>query len=264
MNETWGNGFVENRTIYFDASNTTDNVDALSDLNFSWDFADGTWINLTGAEGGANVTHVFASTGDFNIALNITDKSGNYKVERRLLTMQSGPRPNLLIERVYYNPQNFTEGKSGLILVNLTNRGSVVANNLQMSFYLVLSDGTQKVITGSGTLYDENGTAISSIEVGQKAQYRFAYTPGSKGTFIVRVNVTCDDQLRPYSFTARDDDALHVNQAAWKQWVLWGGVIAIIVLIPLLLMLRGRLAKREKKGPRRERKEKEKVSDEEL
>jgi hypothetical protein len=47
---------------------------------------------------------------------------------------------------------------------------------------------------------------------------------------------------------------------------LWGGVLAIIVLIPLLLMFRGRLAKREKKGPRREKKEreKEKASDEEL
>lgn len=262
-NATWNSTYIENETLWLDANGTVDNVDALNDLNFSWDFADGTWLNLTGAEGGWNVTHVFNSTGDFNIALNVTDKTGNFKVERRLITVQSGPRPNLWIERVYYDPLNFTEGRSGFILVNITNKGSVNASNIQVSFYIVTGDGTQKPITGTGTLW-VNDTQVSIIEPGQTAQYRLSYTPNSKGTFIIRVNVTCDDQLRPYSFTARDNDAMIVKEAAWKQWLLWGGVLAIIVLIPLLLMLRGRLAKREKKGPRRERREKEKASDEEL
>jgi len=267
-NATWNSTYIENETLYFDANGTTDNVDALNDLNFSWEFADGTWLNKTGAEGGWNVTHMFNSTGDFNIALNVSDKSGNFEVERKLVKVLSGPRPDLWIERVYYDPLNFTEGKSGFILVNITNKGSVAANfsDLQISFYIVTGDGTQKAISGTGALYDVNGTLLEVIEAGQKAQYRLAYTPGSKGTFIIRVNVTCNDQLRPYSFTARDDDRMHVNEAAWKQWALWGGVLAIIVLIPLLLMFRGRLAKREKKGPRREKKEreKEKASDEEL
>jgi hypothetical protein len=261
-NATWNSTYIENETLYFDANGTTDNVDALNDLNFSWEFADGTWLNKTGAEGGWNITHTYNSTGDFNMALNVSDKSGNFKVERKLIKVLSGPRPDLWIERVYYDPLNFTEGKSGLILVNVTNKGSVNASNVQISFYIVTGDGTQKAITGTGTLW-VNDTQVSVIEPGQKAQYRLAYTPGSKGTFIIRVNVTCDDQLRPYSFTDRD---MHVNEAAWKQWALWGGVLAIIVLIPLLLMFRGRLAKREKKGPRREKKEreKEKASDEEL
>jgi hypothetical protein len=268
-NETWQSTYIENTTLYFDANGTIDNVDSLSDLNFSWNFADGTWFNGTGAEGAWNVTHVFNSTGDFNIALNVSDKTGNYKVERKLIPVLSGPRPNLWIERVYYDPLNFTEGKTGYILVNVTNKGSINATNVQISFYIVLSDGTQKAITtGTGTLW-VNDTQVSVIEPGQQAQYKFPYTPGSKGTFIIRVNVTCDNQLRPYSFTASGDNAMPVNQAAWKQWALWGGVLAIIVLIPLLLMFRGRLAKREKKGPRRERKEKErerekKESDEEL
>lgn len=264
LNETWNASYNENKTLYFDAANATlDNVDELVNMTFSWDFADGSYWNATGAW---NVTHIFNSTGAFNIALNVTDQSGNYNIGRKLITILPGPRPDLWIERVYYDPLNFTEGKSGFILVNITNKGSLPANlsDLQISFYIVTADGKQKAISGTGLLYNETGAQITVIEAGQKAQYRLEYTPGSKGTFTIRVNVTCSEQLRPFSYTARDDDAMHVSQAAWKQWALWGGVLAIIVLIPLLLMLRGRLAKREKKGPRRERKEKEKTSDEDL
>jgi len=268
MNSTFNTSYVENDTFYLDASATTDNVDALVNMSFSWDLGNGEWINRTGAETGYNVTYVFNSTGDFNIALNVSDKAGNYNVARKLITVLSGPRPNVLIERIYYDPGNFTEGKSGFILVNVTNKGSINASNIQFSFYIVTKSGTQKVITGSGTLYNATDVVVQELAPGESGQYRLSYTPGSKGDFVIRVNVTSNNQLRPNSFTTSDIDSLHVKEAAWKQWALWGGVLAIIVLIPLLLMFRGRLAKREKKGPRRERKEKErekeKVSDEEL
>jgi len=266
MNETWDATYIENETLTFDANGTSDNVDSIDDLYFSWDFADGAYWNETGAW---NVTHAFNSTGDFNILLNVTDSSGNYNVVRKLISVLSGPRPDLWIEGVSYDPGNFTEGQSGTILVNVTNKGSIDADvaNVTVSFYIVRSDGTQKLLTGTWTFWnDTTQVQVSVIKPGEEVVCKFVFKPGSKGTYIIRVNVTCDNQLRPYSFTASGDDSMHVNEAAWKQWALWGGVIAIIVLIPLLLMLRGRLAKREKKGPRRERKEKEKekASDDDL
>ena len=261
-NETYQSTYIENTTLTFDAQGTYDNVDAISALDFSWDFADGTYINETGAW---NVTHIFNSTGDFNVLLNVTDSSGNYQVQRKLISVLSSARPDLWIEGVSYDPGNFTEGQSGTILVNVTNKGSVDAASMDIHFYIVRSDGTQKELSGSWTLW-VNDTEVSVIKPGEEAVVKFVFKPSSKGTYMIRVNVTCDNQLRPYSFTASGDDSMHVKEASWKQIALWGGVIAIIVLIPLLLMLRGRLAKREKKGPRRERKEreKEKVSDEEL
>jgi len=265
-NDTWVATYVENTTLHFDANGTSDNVDAIGALNFSWDFADGSpnW-NGTGAEGAWNVTHAYNKTGEFNVALNVTDSTGNFKVERKLVKVVAGPRPDLYVELVDYDPKNFTEGKTGTILVNITNRGSVNATNIQVDLYIVTADGKQKLVTGTETIW-LNETQVTVVEPGQKVQFRLEYTPGGKGTFVIRVNITCDDQLRPFSYTTSDDQNLHVKQAAWKQWALWGGVLAIIVLIPLLLMLRGRLAKREKKGPRREKKEREreKVSDEEL
>jgi len=260
-NATYGTTLVENKTLVFDANGTYDNVNALTDLSFSWDFGDGKWLNLTGAEIGWNVTHNYTRTGQINVRLNVTDKSNNSNVEVRLITVVSGPRPSMTIDEITYDPGTFTEGKTGYIVVNMTNKGSRNATNIQVSFYIVEADGSQKLI-GTSTTVTIDGTEVSVVEPGQTVQVRFAYSPGNKGTYTIRVNVTSADQLRTNS---KNGPQLTVEQAAWKQIALWGGVAAVIILVPLLLYLRGRWSKREKKGPRREKKEKEKgSSDEEL
>jgi PKD repeat protein len=260
-NETYGTTLVENNTLTLDANGTYDNVDLLADLSFSWNFGDGEWYNATGAEGAWNVTHNYSRTGQITVKLNVTDLSNNSKVESRLITVNSGPRPKMNIDVISYDPEtSFTEGSAGWILVNLTNTGSANATNIVVNFYIVRADGTQKLI-GTETDVYLNDTLKDLVEVGQTVQVRFAYTPDSKGTFTIRVNVTCDDQLR---LVSKNAPTLTVEQAAWKTYALWGGVAAVIILVPLLLYLRGRWAKREKKGPRREKKEKEKSSEEEL
>jgi hypothetical protein len=259
-NETWGTTLTENHTLSFDATATTDNVDNISALLFSWEFGDGTWFNGTGAVG-ANTTHNYTKTGSITMRLNVTDLSNHSNSESRLLSVQSGPRPNMIIDAITYDPTtSFTEGGAGTIIVNMTNKGNANATGIQVSFYIVQADGKQKLI-GTSTDVTLNGTAVSLVQPGQSVQVKFSYTPSSKGTYTIRVNVTSSDQLRLNSKNAPE---LKVKEASWKQVALWGGVAAVIVLIPLLLYLRGRWAKREKKGPRREKKEKEKGgSDEE-
>ncbi len=261
-NATWGTTLVENQTLIFDATATTDNVNSLSQLMFSWEFGDGKWLNETGADGGANVTHNYSLVGSVTLRLNVTDLSNNSNVQARMLTIVSSPRPNLIIDAITYDPAKaFTEGSTGTIVVNMTNMGNANATGIVLTFYIVQADGTQKQI-GTATQSDVmlNGTQVSVVTVGQSVQAKFSYTPSNKGTYTIRVNVTSDNQLKT---TTKNAPQLVVNQPAWKEFALWGGVLAVIILIPLLLYLRGRWARREKKGPRRERKEKGGSEDEE-
>jgi PKD repeat protein len=259
-NETGGSNLIENRTVVFDASSSYDNLDNISLLKFEWNFGDGSnWENYTGLAG-TNVTHNYTHVAQFHVALNVTDLAGNWQKTPKTINILEGPRPKLKIERVYYSPGNFSEGKQGYILVNLTNTGSRPASGVVVTFWVVRTDGTEKILgtamSSGGQMY--NGTsAVTVVEVGGKVQIKFPVSFGTKGTYTIKVNVTCSDQLAVARYTASGDQALIVKEAGWKKPLLWGGVAAVIILVPLALYFRGRLSKREKKGPRREKKSEE-------
>jgi len=254
-NETGGNNLLENRTVVFDASASYDNLDNISLLRFEWNYGDGVWENYTGLAG-TNVTHNYTKVATFHVVLNVTDLADNWQKTPKTINVLEGPRPKLKVERVYYSPGNFSEGKQGYILVNLTNTGSRQASGVVVTFWVVRADGTEKLLgtamSSGGQMY--NGSSVTVVEVGGKVQIRFPVTFGAKGTYTIKVNVTCSDQLTVARYTAGGDQALIVKEAGWKKPLLWGGVAAVIVLVPLALYFRGRLSKREKKGPRREKK----------
>jgi len=248
-NETWGTSLVENKTVTFDANASTDNVDELADMYYVWYFGDdlGTdsWLNGTGLY---NVTHNFTTTGNFAVKLNITDLENNSAQYTKRVTIVSGLRPDVRIDAITFDPEEFTEGSAGYIVVNLTNRGSAVATDVVVTFYMQNADGTETLIGSTSSLL--NGTtAVTTIAVGDTVQVKFSWTPDSKGTYTIKVNVTSYDQLTTHDMNGD----IVVKEAGWKKIALWGGVAAVIVLVPLLLLLRGRWSKREKKGPRREK-----------
>jgi hypothetical protein len=262
-NLTGGTSLVENKTVTFDANATRDNVDNYTLMDYSWSFGDKTWKNGTGLY---NVTHTYGKIGSFSITLKVTDLSHSNGSSTVAINVASGPRPNLIISKVFFDPQNFTQGKTGYIMVNITNTGNAVANNVLVQFYIVPDNGGPLVKIGeTGILY--NGTVVTTILPGGKVQVKFPYSPSGTGTITMKINVTSADQLTPYSYTASGTQALHVKEAPYKALLLWIGVAVVIVAIPSLLYVRNRLMKREKKGPRRERKEskeKEPKEEEEL
>jgi PKD repeat protein len=232
---------------------------------FSWYFDDdlgaGSWLNGTGLW---NVTHTFEKAGGYSVRVNVTDTEGNYNGYTKSVTIVSGPRPNVIIDDVTFDPEIFTEDSTGYIVVNLTNRGSAIATDVVLKFYIANADGTEDLLGEWTTIL--NGTTeatVTSIEVGGSAIVRFPYSFSDPGSYTVRVNVTSSDQL----LVDEDVGDVEVKEAGWKKVALWGGVAGVIVLVPLLLYMRGRLAKREKRGPRREKarkereKEKEKAKD---
>jgi hypothetical protein len=252
-NATYGNSLIENQTIVFDANATTDNLDDVEDMYFSWYFADNlgadSWLNGTGL---VNVTHVFKQVTTFSVELNVTDLSNNSALKKHSVKIEPSPRPYVVIDgSIHYEPAEFTEGETGYILVNLTNKGSAVATGIVVTFYIVDEDSETLIGTTSKVL--NNSVEVTTIEVGGKVQVRFAWTPSDRGTYKIKVNVTSTDQLLVDSATTRADEALVVKEAPWKKVALWGGIAAVIILVPLLLYLRGRWSKRERKGPRRDR-----------
>jgi len=251
LNGTWGTSLTENSTLYFNASATLDNVDELEDMMFSWyfddDLGDDSWMNGTGMY---NVTHTFAATGTFTVKLNVTDLANNSGTYTKNVVVASSARPDVRIDAITFDPESLQEGQAGTIIVNLTNRGSAVATDVTLTFYIENDDGTETLIGSTSTLW--NGTSqVTSIGIGGTAQVKFSWTPDAKGSYTIKVNVTSGDQLSTHDL----NNDVEVEEASWKKIALWGGVIAVIVLVPLLLYLRGRWSRREKKGPRREKRE---------
>jgi hypothetical protein len=269
-NETWGTSLVEQHVIVFDANGTEDNTDNNTVLMFSWYFdddkGDESWLNGTGLY---NVTHTFDKAGSYSVRVNVTDTEGNYNGYTKVVTIVSGPRPNVIIDEVTFDPEIFTEGSQGYIIVNLTNRGSAVATNVELNFYIANLDGTEdKLGEWTTILNTTSGTVTTTIEIGGTAYVRFPYTLDDPGSYTIRVNVTSTDQL----LVDEDVGDVEVKEAGWKKVALWGGVAGVIILVPLLIYMRGRWAKRDRSGPRREKarrerkekaKEKEKEKDRE-
>ncbi|OGS45119.1 MAG: hypothetical protein A3K76_06000 [Euryarchaeota archaeon RBG_13_57_23] len=271
-NNTGGSTLTEKELLVFDASATIDNLDGNTTLRFEWDFGDGTWWNGTGTEY-VNVTHTYDTPKSYTVSLNVTDTVGNYKKSPKIIPVGQGLRPRFTVDRVYYSMDesaftsglsgNFTEDKSGYIMVNMTNVGSLYATDVHITFYIIKADGTEELLGTSSEMRNATtGEITTNVSVGGKVQIRFPWTFDTKGTYTIKVNVTAGEQLNPTIYTSADK--LTVKEAAWKQWVLWGGVIAVLILVPLLIIFRSRWSKREKKGPRREKKEKPGSSEEEL
>lgn len=253
-NETWGTSLIENKTLVFDANATSDNLDNKTTLHFSWYFNDNkgadSWLNGTGLW---NVTHMFEKAGTYAVRLNVTDSEGNWDGYTKSVIVVSGPRPSVVIDAVTFEPDVFTEGQTGYIIVNLTNRGSADATQIVLKFAIEKADGTEEFL-GQWTVILNRTTEeqVSVVGVSSTAVAKFPYKFSDPGTFKIKVNVTSANQLA----VDEDVDTVTVDEAGWKRVALWGGVAAVIILVPLLLYLRGRWSRRERKGPRREKQEK--------
>jgi len=269
INSTGGSSLTEKQPLWFNASATTDNLDSNATLLYQWTFGDGTWLNGTGVAY-INVTHTYDTPKTYTVSLNVTDTSGNYKVSPKAITVGQGLRPKLTVDTIYYNNDptlfvsgNFTEDKTGYILINMTNTGSWYATGIQVNVYMIKADGTEQLLgTATQILNATTLQLTDNVSVGGKIQVRFPWSFDTKGTYTIKVNVTATDQLNPTIYTS--PTKLAVKEAGWKQIVLWVGVAAVVILVPTLIFLRGRWSKREKKGPRREKKEKPGASEEEL
>lgn len=237
LNSSWGITLIERSVIHFDATDTTDNVDNISALKFNWTFGDKTAsIQGTGLNG-ANVTHNYSSYGQYVLYLNITDTAGNNVSVQRTIYVGMGKRPDVNVEKISFEPTNFEEGVSGKILVNITNSGSAVATDIKLEVWWYSGAIAQKRIGNVSTIYDENGTQIQSLAIGQSGYAYLNWVPDAKGNYSIRVNATSHDQAQ----SNWDVSNVEVKQAGWKDIVLPIGILVIIIVVPVLLLARRRM-----------------------
>ncbi|MEM4265301.1 MAG: PKD domain-containing protein [Thermoplasmata archaeon] len=252
MNGTWGTSLMERKIVYFDASKTTDNIDTLDQLNFTWDFGDNT-AKVTGTGAAfANVSHTYSTYGKYDVVINVTDSSGNYATLTRTVYIGAGPRPNLEVLNITFDPDVFEEGVQGTITVWFVNSGSATAkSNITIEIWLYSGTEAQEKLGVITSFKNANGTAISQLEIEQEAYGIFQWTPDARGNYTIRAITNCTDQKQSNWKTA----TIGVNEAGWKKIALYVGIIVILIVIPLIILARRRIATMG--GLRRERPEKE-------
>jgi hypothetical protein len=257
LNSTWGITLFERSTIYFNASKATDNIDNVSALNFNWSFGDkSSKIGGTGLAY-ANVTHNYSSFGQYNLVLNVTDTAGNNVSVTRTIYVGMGPRPNIYPDKVTFAPILFEEGVTGKITVNITNKGSKAATDIKIEVWWY--DGTiaQELIGNITTIYDANGTQITSLGIGESGYGYIEWTPSAKGNYTIRAIANASDQPE----TNWASGQINVKQAGWKDIALPVGLLVAILAVILILVARrmmGSMGTRRPKKERESRKEEKK------
>jgi hypothetical protein len=231
LNGTVVTSAKENQTLTFDASASSD---ASGIGNYTWDFGDGS------VGYGKEATHSFAAIKTFTVKLTVTDSAGNVANTTYGLKIESSARPDLRIGVVTFDPTKFTEGEDGYIYVNVTNVGSATAEGIYGQLYKVNLDGTRKLLTDVSVLL-VNDTEDSELQVGETGQLRFKYSFDSKGDYTLQVNVSADKEVSSKMTDNSATKSLTVEEAAWKSWLLYGGIFAVIIVVVVLFLFRKKL-----------------------
>jgi subtilase family serine protease len=140
---------------------------------------------------------------------------------------------------VTFDPTKFVEGEDGYIYVNVTNVGTATAEGIYGQLYKVNLDGTRKLLTDVSVLL-VNDTEDNELQVGETGQLRFKYAFDSKGDYTLQVNVSADKEVASKMTDNSATKSLTV-EAAWKSWLLYGGIFAVIIVVVVLFLFRKKL-----------------------
>ncbi len=240
LNGTVVTSAKENQTLTFDASASSD---ASGIASYFWEFGDGTNSTL------ASPTHNYSAIKTFTVKLTLTDNAGNKANTTMSLKVESSARPDLRVGVVSFDPTKFTEGEDGYIYVNVTNVGTAEAKGIYGQLYKVNLDGTRKLLTDVSVLL-VNGTEDDELQVGETGQLRFKYAFDSKGDYTLQVNVSANEEVSSKMTDNSATKSLTVEEAAWKSWLLYGGIFAVIIVVIVLFLFRKKLPMMSgKKGP---------------
>lgn len=239
---------VEQVVYFFDGSDTTDNLDSVQNLTFDWDFGDDTTAS------GVNVSHTYTDSGTFDVVLNVTDRAGNEGNATRSIVVGVDPskRPDLQIEPnvMHIEPASpeestFFGSVSLFITFNVTNvLERAPATDVQVSFFAFqFGQSPGDPVPIIPVFKDMNGTLTdNTLDPGETKIVEFTWITGPLGNYTLRANVTDIDEpelfIGPRNTVERQVD---VREAAWKQPLLIGSIIAVIVGIPVALFLRRRM-----------------------
>jgi PKD repeat protein len=252
---------TENRTFWFNASETSDNYDEVDNLTFGWDFGDGTIIPA--AVGNYNVSHNYTRIDTYNLTVNVTDKAGNAGNATITIPVlvDAASRPDLEVVPGTFTkePESVEEGKNVKLSVNLTNKiGHAVAQNVEVHFYLVEGDDEKEIGAGSLKFYNESGLISGSVKIDVEEQVtaEISWTPDVVGklTIVVRIR-DAEEHSQQIGTDNSMTEFLTVEQAPWKTWLVYIVLIVIIFVVIVVVWLRRKWQRGELKLRRKEKEE---------
>ncbi len=252
----------ENTTVHFNASATTDPNYNNSLLQFQWNFGDAhnttnattkgnisyeRYVNLTGAQGGMNVSHIYTAISSTPLTVNLTvvDPAGNKASYTYALTVTSEPRPDLRVINVTFSPKSFIQGTPGKITVSIINIGNSNATSpkVTLSAIAAQSGATTKIGVITQFYNGTNTTAVTVIKANETVHGSLHWSPATFGNFTVKAVTSATYQLT----SALDNSAtqpVSVSQSQLQVYALYGGIVIIIVGIIAAIALRRRMPKR--------------------
>jgi PKD repeat protein len=224
---------VENQTLNFNASASSDASEIVS---YFWDFGDGT--NTTTAA----PNHTYTNIATYKVNLTLTDSAGNVAYKVTSLKITSSARPDIRVNSVDFDPDEFTEGTSGKIYINVTNVGTADAYGIVAVLYKMNSDGDLTKLTDDSELR-VNDTVANVLLVDETGIIVIEYSFGSQGDYTLQVNVTATNEHTSVMDDNIQTKSLTVNEAAWKAWLLYGGIFAVVIVVIVLFLFRKKLPK---------------------
>ncbi len=244
--------FMEGVNYTYDASATTDNVDPLSKLTFSWAFGDGAQTT------GVIVTHVYVQYGDYKFSLAVKDTSGNTAYLNKTYTIAPDftIRPDLSVKDLVISPRQpqestFLGSSSVTVSLDVSNIGGADARNITINVVAFLkgqSAGAPTTVTNAKWTLPNGNTSGPTLAKGETKHVVLTWPVGAAGNWTIRVNVT-DSREPPQKLS--DNTVLgqvEVFQASWKTPALVGGIVVVVAGIPGLLFVRRRMRARAEEG----------------
>ncbi|MBX8631342.1 MAG: PKD domain-containing protein [Thermoplasmata archaeon YP2-bin.285] len=251
----------ENTTVHFNASATTDPDFNNSVLMFQWNFGDihnitnattkgnityEKYVNLTGAQGGMNVTHIYTaiSTTPLTVNLTVVAPNGVKASSTYSLVVTSEPRPDLRVINITFKPKAFTQGSPGRINVTIMNVGNANATSAKVKVYSIAAQSGVKALIGTITVFynGTNKTPVSVIKPNETVYGYITWTPSTFGNFTIKAETSAALQLLSVDNTGTQPIAVSQSQVA--VYALYAGIVIIIVAVIAVIALRRRMPAR--------------------
>ncbi|MFP3872702.1 MAG: InlB B-repeat-containing protein [Candidatus Aenigmatarchaeota archaeon] len=211
--------------VTLNASESTAHPDYEGELtSFEW------WIEELEmkAEGETLENVSFDDAGDYEVWVNVTDESGNYRNQSVTVHIRRGPTPDLMVHtELRFSKDTIKEGDSVTISVNVTNQGD--ANATQIDTVLRV-DGD--LVDVDAELYkDDEELNRTHIEPNEEIEIKIKWTPESDGEKTVNVNVTDNEEAQHSELLWNNDveDTVDVEPPEWREYLVYALIPIIII-----------------------------------
>jgi PKD repeat protein len=252
---------LEKETIYFNASDSSDNFSSKENLTYEWEI-DGNGKN------GENVSHVFDEPGEVYVNLTVIDEAGNEGYHNLSVIVADDPRLHSHIScrnSLVFDPEDPEVGQTVKMRVEVANTDQGMdATNVTVAFWIVEEE--DKKIDGTVKYFNGTGSPITTIVIpaGGNITAEISWKPGSHGDYTIMANCTADNELSTGSGDNTIQGDISVQEAQWVTTAIIAVFVVLIFVIAIILLFRrkfaGRFPKlsREKKDKKQKKEKKKK------